>query len=130
MDENTFMSKPPVNPLKIELNIALGFRLDYNFVELKTSIYYKYPDEIDEITILAQGQFQNVFEVSNLNNYYFDKSYIKLPSLAITNLVGLSISHSRALMTQKLAGTVFQDQILTALDAEHVARHFFPYMFS
>ncbi len=47
----------------------------------------------------------------------------------IITLVGLSVSHTRALFLKRLSGTALQENILPILNPAEMAKQFFPEMF-
>ena len=128
INENLFSKNNP-QPLTIELNQNFGFSVENNLIVLSILVFYKLPDSNESQPPLVQIEVQNIFEIADLEKFFVDQSYIKLPPKIITSVVGLSISHTRALLSTNILGTVFQDQLLSIMDAETVAKHFYPYMF-
>ena len=113
--------------LKAELGLSLGFSVEKNLIELKVRTYYSYPEDTSPV---ADITVQNIFEVNSLAPYLERPNFIVLPDKVIITLVGLSISHTRALLSQCLLGTPLQDSIMSILDPAEVAKHYFPYMFT
>jgi len=113
--------------IKIEISQNLAFALEANLVDLTLRIYYHFPDDSD--TILVDISVQNLFEITDLKSFMTNGTEIKLPPMVIASIVGLSISHTRALLAKNLFGTVLQDSLPAIVNSEEVARHFFPRMF-
>ena len=114
-------------PIKIEIGQTLTFAVDLGLVSLALRFYYHFQEQREPI--LVNMEVQNVFEVPNLERFIISGSELRLPSVTIANMVGLSISHARALLAKQLAGTVIQDHLPFIVDPKDVARHFFPRMF-
>lgn len=124
---NELAVKPGYSELvKVEVGQRLGFGLDLNLVELTLRFYYHYPDDP---AILTDISVQNIFEIPNLKKFVADKGLVILPGHLISTIVGLAISHTRALLTQNLSGTLLQETIISIVNPAEVAKHFFPYMF-
>jgi hypothetical protein len=115
------------NPLRSEISIKLGFNSDSKIVELVVRIAYHNSENTDD-QILAEISVQNVFEILDLESYFSNNNLI-LPRPLIATLVGMSVSHTRALFSKCLAGTVLNDNNLILINPEDVAKHFFPDMF-
>ncbi len=128
VNENLFKANHETGTLKVDIQQGLGFSIDKNILDLKTRVKYRYPESTKEDIPLAQIEVQNVFEVIGLSAFLSDNK-LKLPQELIINLVSLSISHTRALLSKNLSGTVFQDEIMSVIDPENLAKHFYPYMF-
>ncbi len=72
-------------------------------------------------------QLQNVFQIHELKKYITNDGKIDFPNQDVwVTIVGLSLSHSRAILSQQLAGTILQDSLLPILDAREVTANFFP----
>jgi hypothetical protein len=108
-----------------EIALQFGFSIESNLLDFTVDVYYHYPNNSDK---LASVSVQNFYEVPKLQQFLKD-GIIKLPSVLVAILVGMSISHTRAVFTVDLAGTKLNDSIMPVVDAEDVARHFFPLMF-
>lgn len=113
--------------LKADIEQNLGFAIDKDLVEFKIRVYYHYHEEIP---IVADITVQNIFEIPNLVQYLAKDTFIILPEKAIITIVGESLSHTRALLSQYLLGTSLQASIMSIINPVDVAKHYFPYMFS
>lgn len=113
--------------IKIEIGQNLSFATDAGLVSLALRFYYHFVEEREPI--LVDFTVQNVFEIPNLKRFISEREELILPPATISNIVGLSISHSRALLAKQLSGTVLQEHLPYIVDPADVARHFFPRMF-
>ncbi|HVU94843.1 MAG TPA: hypothetical protein VHE34_06440 [Puia sp.] len=111
----------------IEIGQNLSFAIDEGLVSFALRFYYHFAEEREPI--LVDFTVQNVFEIPNLQRFIFERGELKLPPVTISNIVGLSISHGRALLAKQLSGTVLQENLPYIVDPANVARHFFPRMF-
>jgi hypothetical protein len=115
--------------VKIEIAIKLSFTIETNLVFLMCRVFYHVPESSEQHNVIADIQVQNVFEVSDLKQFQINPSEILLPPSAISTIVGLSISHTRALLANNIAGTLIQENLIDIIDSTHLAKHFFPKMF-
>jgi hypothetical protein len=118
----------PAKTIKIELNQHFGINLENNLVNCSIRIYLHYEDSPQNI--LAEIKVENVFSVNNLNTIAKEKGGTDyIPPDLIIALLGLSVSHGRALFSKNLAGTVFQDVYLPISNPAAIAKHFYPAAF-
>lgn len=116
-------------PFGIKFQHNTTFNGDSNIVELILRTYYSYEDKIPPDNILVDIHVQNVFLVNELKKYQNENFDYILPQDLITAILGISISHLRALLTQNLAGTAYQENIIPIIDTLEVAKAFYPLMF-
>lgn len=131
INEGLFAHKQTENNsslLQVEFALRLAFTPETNLVFLTIRAYYHFPGASPD-EIIADITVQNVFELPDLKRFQVAASEIILPTNVIITLVGLSISHTRAMMAKNLAGTPMQENLLAIVDPIAVARHFFPKMF-
>ncbi len=131
INEMLFAEKVAQNadkPLQIEISLQLSFTIETNMVFLLVRVYYHFP-AADVTEILTDIQVQNVFEIEDLKKFQVGPSEIILPSDTINTIVGLSISHTIALLARNLSGTLLQENLMTVVDTSRLAKHFFPRMF-
>jgi hypothetical protein len=112
--------------VKLELGERIGFSPEGNLVNFILRIFYHYADQPE---ILVDFQVENIFEVTDLNQFRNKDGVFVFPPLLISTIVGLSLSHGRALLAKNTAGTRWADIILPIANPEDVARYFYPYMF-
>jgi hypothetical protein len=117
----------PSKSIKIEIGRDLSFALEPGLVSLTLRFYYHYAEQTHPL--LVDIEVQNVFEIPNLERFIFNGAELRLPPMTISTIVGLSISHARALLAKELSGTVIQDHLPFIVDPTEVAMHFFPRMF-
>ena len=116
----------PSKKLKIELNQNFSVNNEHNLVNCTIGIYFHYQDTPQNI-ILAEIKVENVYFVNSLKDITNkNERGDYLPPQLIVSLLGLSISHSRALFSKNLAGTAFQNVFLPISNPLHIAKHFFP----
>ncbi len=125
---NEYLLQDPTVPVQFEIGLQLSFIIETNTVYLTARVYQHYPESpVDQI--LADIQIQHVFEIADLYSYQGRPSQLILPQEMIITLVGLSVSHTRALFLKRLAGTPLQENILPILNPAEIAKQFFPEMF-
>jgi hypothetical protein len=117
----------PNKIVRIELGERIGFNLEFNLVNFILRIFFHYVDEPD---ILVDFHVENIFEVANLKQFENKNEVVILPPKLITSIVGLSLSHGRALLLKNTSGTRWQDIILPVTNPEDAAKYFYPYMFN
>lgn len=115
--------------VRLELSPLLGFIPESNIVGLGIRAYYHYPERpTDEI--LTEIRVETRFEVPGLARYLQSENILVLPGELITEFIQLSLSHTRALLAQRLAGSNYQEIIIPVHDPKRIARFFFPHMFN
>jgi hypothetical protein len=112
-------------PFQSEIGLNFGYNADSNFIEIGLKIFFHYENSKEEIAAIV---VQNVYEIPNLSSFLIDDKII-LPQEVLVNLIGMSISHSRALFAVKTAGTGLNDALFPIAPAQDVSKHFFPYIF-
>lgn len=118
----------PGKIINIRFQNRLGFTVEQNMVELAVKAFFVYNNEPENI--LGEIQVQNVFEVPDVPKYINPNGILILPTpIIIIAIVGVSFSHTRSLSCKNLAGTIFQEVIIPVVDAQEIAKQFFPYMF-
>ncbi|HEY4287570.1 MAG TPA: hypothetical protein VGN00_10775 [Puia sp.] len=131
LNETLYAEKVAQNadkPLQVGTSLQLSFTLDTNMVFLLIRVYYHFPNA-EPTEILTDIHVQNVFEIEDLKRFQVAPSEIILPSDTITAIVGLSLSHTRALLAKNLSGTLLQENLMAVYDPSRLAKHFFPRMF-
>jgi hypothetical protein len=114
--------------VQFEIGLQLSFTFETNSVYMTVRVYQHYPDTPAD-QILADIQIQHVFEIPELYSYQGAPSQLILPRELIITIIGLSVSHTRALFLNRLAGTALQENILPILNPAELAKQFFPEMF-
>jgi hypothetical protein len=126
INEQLFVPDPN-KIVKIELGQRIGFSIEGNLVNFILRIFYHY---VGDSEILVDMHVENLFEVSNLKDYLSNEEVMLLPPKLITSIVGISLSHGRALMFKNTIGTKWEEVVLPVTNPEDVARYFYPYMFN
>jgi hypothetical protein len=131
IDERLYAEREKETPgqiLKVDMGLKLSFAVDVDFVFIDVHVSYVSSDEPKK-EVFTKIEVQNVFEVSDLKRFQASDTEILLPAEIITMLVGLSITHTRALMARNIAGTIMQENLIAVVDPYTTAKHFFPRMF-
>lgn len=123
---NESLISKPTEVVISSLNAKTGFNVEAKLLNLTLRAWYHYKDENTE---LAVTEVENVFHIENIEKYINDGNELIFPSQLWVNIVGISISHTRALFTRSLSGTAFQNVILSIMDPYIAAKHFFPQSF-
>lgn len=121
MDEASFLEGETA---RVDLKQRFGYNLDLNFVDLILNIEYVY-ENIDPNKSILSISIQNVFSVNNLKEF-FKNNELTLPEQIYISIVGMSISHSRAILSLKTSGSVFNQTLLPIMPSDKVAKAFFP----
>ncbi|HEY5535171.1 MAG TPA: hypothetical protein VIL99_09595 [Ignavibacteria bacterium] len=73
--------------------------------------------DVEKKVILGSLKIGNVFSINNLKTYYDEKNNVlNLPPDIEASLIGISLSHARAILLAKCAGTFLQNAVLPILD--------------
>jgi|GEM_PF-1729717 len=125
INEQLFIPDPD-KIVRIELGERIGFNIEGDLVNFILRIYYHY---LDASEVLVDMQVENLFQVGNLKDYLTKDGIVLLPPNLITSIVGISLSHGRALMFKNTIGTRWEEIVLPVTNPENVAKYFYPYMF-
>ena len=131
VNEIFYDPKYPADKVQVRVNCELKFNADANYViiELNPLYFYEYPDQDIKEHIFANITVHNTFAVNDV------KSFIKgdqlyLPTEVLVTLIGISISHTRALFSKNIDGTAFNGIVLPLIDPLEFSKQIFPYMFN
>jgi hypothetical protein len=122
------ISPDPVKIIKVEFQNTFGFNISNGIIIMTLRVYFHYQDESPDLT-LVDTSVQNLFQVQNLKQYQINETAVDLPIDFLKTIVSLTISHTRAITSKNLAGTVMQNLFLPIVNLEEVTRHFFPESF-
>ncbi len=117
----------PDKIIQIELGERIGFNAETNLVNFILRICFHYENSEE---VLVDIQIENLFEVEDLQRFRNVEGLFILPKDLLISIVGISLSHGRALLAKNLAGTRWQDNLLPVANPEQVAKHFYPDMFN
>jgi len=66
---------------------------------------------------LGNIQISNIFEIKNLKNFFDEKeNVLNLPPASEASIIGISLSHTRAIFITKCAGTFLQNAVMPILN--------------
>ncbi len=110
--------------IRANFNYSLSFDAEKGIVNfsLKTSFFY------DDLTIdqpIAFIEVENHFFIENLKNKVDGKDVI-LPDAFWLTILGMSITHSRALFAHYIGSTVLHGKLIPIVNPVDVAKAFFP----
>jgi len=112
--------------LTLSINQKSSFDGDTNIAKIYLSFTYSYKEtevKVSEITVM------NAFIIEELKSYLYknDSSKIILPRPTLVILVSIALSHTRALFSHSIAGTLFAEEMpLVIFDPVAVANVIFP----
>ena len=67
----------------------------------------------------------NVFKVENLASFLVNSNKLNLPANVLATMLGLSISHTRALLARNTAGTPFGEFYIPIVNPNELAKRLF-----
>jgi hypothetical protein len=124
-----FINEPLISQGKdvvSSINAKTGFNLESNLYNLTLRVLFHHNDDSRE---LAVTEVENVFFIQDLKKHLNEKDELVFPKILYVQLVGLAISHTRALFTQRLAGTALQNVLIAIMNPYEAAKSFFPKSF-
>lgn len=129
-NETFYDPKYPANKTQVRVNCELKFNTDANYViiELNPVYIYEYPDKEVKEHIFASITVHNAFEVNDVKSLVKDDQ-LYLPTQFLVTLMGISISHTRALFSKNIDGTAFNGIVLPLIDPLDFSKQIFSYMF-
>jgi len=122
INEKSYRHDVFTNPIRIDFQPIIGFTVKKNLLDFTIRIFFRYPDS-DEI--LLDFHLQNLFEIENLNQFINGQNII-FPKEAWVTIVGLCVSHARAILFNMSAGTIYQEIMLPIANASDLAKTLFP----
>lgn len=125
--EKMFVPSTPAEQMKVNLVCVLSFNTDTNYVILEITASYYYEKE-SVSNPFASITVQNVFQVEKVIRFVEDED-LYLPHMLISTLVGLSLSHTRALFSKSIDGTAYNNIVLPIINPVEFSRKVFPHMF-
>ncbi len=124
--ENLIATEDQAKEILVDFMGQTGFHSEKNLFNFTLKAWYHYKE--DE-TKIAAIEVANIFFIENIKNFIDDKNEINFPASLWVTIVGLSISHTRALFSKSLSGTVLQNVIINITDPVKIAQQFFPKSF-
>jgi hypothetical protein len=106
----------------IEQNLSFSTKDDILVLLLNITFSSKTSEKI-----WMNGIVQNVFTLKDMRRMVDPKKpdVLNIPDTLLTTILGISISHSRALLAQSAMGTIFQDIYIPLVNPELVAKELF-----
>lgn len=120
----------PTDKTQVRVNCELKFNVEDNYViiEMIPSYLYEYPDREIKEHIFATITVHNTFLFNDVKSF-MKGDQLYLPTEVLVSLIGISISHTRALFSKSLDGTAFNGIVLPLIDPLEFSRQIFAYMF-
>lgn len=101
----------PFNNFVFEVNCKNNAHIPGDIIIIETTI--KIFLDIDKKIELGSLQLENIYGVKGLKNFYNEsENILNLPEEFEASLIGISLSHTRAILLTKCAGTFLQYAIL------------------
>lgn len=113
----------------IQFQHKTGYDSTNNIIDLTLRTFYSYDPNAPTPDLLIDLHVQNMFFIPNLIQFRKEDGKYDLPHNLIFSMVGISISHTRALLAQNTAGTLLQNNILPIANPVEVAKAFYPETF-
>jgi hypothetical protein len=117
LNEHLYKSGPN-NKIRFQLGFTMDLSPDEKLIRFVLNTFFNYEGSKE---ILTEIKVENVFAIADIDGYIKDG----FPEHVINLIIGLSISHSRALLAHQLSGSRFQNAMLPIGDAKEVTKHFF-----
>jgi hypothetical protein len=111
-----------------EFNIAVDaiFKIDFNrqyyvveeqdVIILNLEVKYSVPNGELERRPVLQCMIHNAFEVENVKEFRDESNLVKLPLDLLASLVGMAVTHARAIISVHTAGTALGDTLLPVIN--------------
>lgn len=107
-------NKEPFSKYIFEINCGIQGFISNNLV--KISVIIKIFMDMEKKIGLGEFQIDNIYQMENIKEYHIEnENILKLPTQIQATLISISLSHSRAMLVAKCAGTLLQNAILPIL---------------
>ncbi|HLK28955.1 MAG TPA: hypothetical protein VKT28_10245 [Puia sp.] len=110
--------------VKIEIAQNIGFNLEFQLANLVLTAFFFYEDT--PAVQLAQIEVENVFFIKELTSFMVDAESIKLPLEFYVIIFTEAIPQTRALFSQSLKGTVFNNVLIQLTNPIAMVSYYFP----
>jgi len=127
VNENFILHDKQSSDIKISLSCELKIHTKSKIIVIEIFAFYYYQHEIGKQ--LASITVQNAFTVLNLEEYDTNDRLLLPPNFLIT-IVSISLSHTRALFSKNIDGTVFNGIIMPLINPEEFTKSVLPEMFN
>jgi len=109
------IQKPEFNEYSFEVNVVNQGYIKENI--LISMINMKVFLDKEKNTELGNISISNIFEINDLKNFLDqDKNILNLPNSFEASIIGISLSHTRAIFVTKCAGTFLQNAVMPILN--------------
>jgi len=127
---NEYNHRPdePQRSIKLELQYRTEFNIGTNILSITIRCYLHYDGELTPENILADIEVENLFVVEELYKHVIDGQE-DLPAEIWVNMFGLSVSHTRALVSERIAGTTLTNTIIPIINPVELTKAFLPHKF-
>lgn len=112
----------PSKVFSINFNVEFHFDAKENWIEFIVIPTYSNKDTNE---VAFHGSVLTKFVVKDLLNF-MEGDLLKLPEGALVTLYSMAYTHTRAIMSKNLKGTLFQNQLLPIIDPDHMLKNLFP----
>jgi len=107
--------EPNFNEYTFEVNVLNQGYIKENI--LNSMISMKVFLDKEKKTELGNISISNIFEINNLNEFVNEKeNSLNLPDSFEASIIGISLSHTRAIFVTKCAGTFLQNAVMPILN--------------
>ncbi len=113
---------------KVNFNQLTSFNIEENLVFFDLTVRFHYPND-EEATALSL-HVQNIFMVETLKQCINADDKLILPKNILIAIVGMSVSHTRALLARHTAGTAYDGSLLPIVDSKEITKVFYPKIFA
>lgn len=114
--------------IKVELQHRIAFNTDTGILSITIRCYIHYDGELTTENILAEIEVENSFAVEELHKHVKDGQE-DLPTEIWASMFGLSVSHTRALVSERIAGTILTNFIIPIVNPLELTKAFLPHKF-
>lgn len=118
--------KEKAEEILIQMSGHTGYNFEKNILKFTLRVWYHYKSSDTELAVI---EVDNLFNVLDLKKFLTEDNKLNFPPAIWAHIVGLSISHARALFTKNLAGTSLQQVMIPITNPLDVVKEFFPESF-
>jgi hypothetical protein len=122
MDDS--VDAPPPQELKINLQQTINYSLADLTITLSLTMSFNASKDV----LFMEGTSQNIFIIQELPKMVHPENpdQINIPDNILVMLLSISISHTRALMSQSALGSKFQDIIVPLINPSNLIKTITP----
>ena len=101
---------------KVDFDKTYYVDVNTNLVIINLNIVYSIPIDEQQNRKVLDCIVHNAFEVENIKDFVDEKGVVNLPLDLLSSLVGLSLTHSRAVISIHSAGTALGDTLIPVVN--------------